>query len=315
MRFLVMLLVALLMSTGVRAAPDGKWGGTLTSFESENPLAGATFTVPAVLWEPAGTARGAVILVHGSGGWSDYREGALGQELARRGFVALAIDFFAPRGISATVERQGGALASHVAYEAFAAKRFLVGRGIAADRIAIVGFSLGGVVAHYTSDRSFFPERTDQFVASVAYYPGCILHPAAPQPVARMLFLLGEDDDWTGVEPCKATAREYTAAGGQAQVEVYPDASHAFDGHPAQLQPLRLPKAESYVDCQAVMDPDRGVTYRDQRFAFPTEDLGIVRALQKTCTRYGVSLRTNPDARQAAVSRTLEFLSRALAKE
>ena len=301
-------LLVVLFSAQTTALAVEKWGGTLTSFPSENPLAGRNFTVPAILWSPTGTPRGAAILVHGSGGWSEHREAVLGKFLAENGFLALAIDVFSPRGIAATVERQGGALASHVAYEAFSAQQFLVGMGIPRNKIAIVGFSLGGVVAYYTTDRSFFPERTDQFSASIAYYPGCILHPTNPQPVGRLFFLLGEADDWTGTESCKQLAEEYSRAGGSVKVKVYPDSPHDFNDDPRRLQMLYLPKAETYVNCQAPMNSDRVVLYRGKSFVFPREDLDIVREMQRTCTKYGASIWTNIKQKQEAAEDVLEFL-------
>lgn len=310
----ILFLVIWLMSSGSWASADEKWGGTLVSFKSENPLAGETFTVPAVLWKPSGAPLGAVILVHGSGGWSDYREGALGKLLAERGFIALAIDYFSPRGISATMERQGGALASHVALEAFAAKGFLISMGITSDKIAILGFSLGGVVAHYTSDRTFFPDRKDQFYASIAYYPGCILHPIKPQPISKLFFLLGDSDNWTGFESCKELARDYASAGGDVKLKVYEKSSHGFDDHPNLTQLTYLPKIETYVNCQAPINAERIVTFNGKKYDFPKEDLAVVRAMQRSCTKFGASIWTNTTAKQSATSDVVDFLMATIAK-
>lgn len=70
-------LVALVGCIGAficAAAGAQPHGGSAVSFDSPNAT-GAPVALRGVLYQPAGAAKGAFVLVHGSGGWSDPREG------------------------------------------------------------------------------------------------------------------------------------------------------------------------------------------------------------------------------------------------
>ena len=54
------------------------------------------------LRQPTEPTKGAAVLVHGSGGWSDYRESHYGWAHSAAGYAALAINTFGTRGIGET---------------------------------------------------------------------------------------------------------------------------------------------------------------------------------------------------------------------
>ena len=55
------------------------------------------------------------------------------------------------------------------------------------------------------------------------------------------------EDNWTPPQPCKELVTEINAIGGSANIEVYPNSFHSFDGP----QPLRLiPDAYSWANCK-----------------------------------------------------------------
>lgn len=58
-----------------------------TPFEGAKAVAiespGGASVLQGALWEPAGTAKAAVVIIHGSGGWSDAREGHYAGPCAR----------------------------------------------------------------------------------------------------------------------------------------------------------------------------------------------------------------------------------------
>ena len=49
------------------------------------------------------------------------------------------------------------------------------------------------------------------------------------QPIAPLLILIGEKDDWTPAEPCRRLAEGSRAAGYPVDIKIYPDAHHSFD--------------------------------------------------------------------------------------
>ena len=83
------------------------------------------------------------------GGYRDSNEGYVAAELRKAGFATLTYDSFAARGTTgAALQGSPGYLLPGVA-DAYAALRLLSGDPrIDADRIAIIGFSYGGEVAH-----------------------------------------------------------------------------------------------------------------------------------------------------------------------
>ena len=66
-------------------------GGLSVAFASPQPE-GVTLSIPAVLFRPTGAAKGAVVLVNATPGWSDFREGHYGRALSSAGYAVLAID-------------------------------------------------------------------------------------------------------------------------------------------------------------------------------------------------------------------------------
>ncbi len=118
----------------------------------------------------------AVIVVHTLGGYRDANEGYVAAELRKSGFATLTYDSFAARGTTgAALSGSPGYLPVGVA-DAYAALRLLSGEPrIDAERIAIIGFSYGGEVAHLTAFetlRSALNPGPGRFAAHVAFYPG-----------------------------------------------------------------------------------------------------------------------------------------------
>jgi dienelactone hydrolase len=179
----------------------------------------------------------AVIVVHGIGGYRDAHEGYVAAELRKGGFATLTYDSFAARGTTgAALQGSPGYLPIGVA-DAYAALRLLSGEPrIDAERIAIIGFSYGGEMAHLAALetlRSALNPGPGRFAAHVAFYPGgnygAIAEPGA-YTGAPVLMLLGEKDDnlpVTKIENYLAYAR---AAGAPAPIEtvIYPGAYHAW---------------------------------------------------------------------------------------
>ncbi len=185
----------------------------------------------AVLIRPAGEGpHPAVILLHGCGG-RDARAGALdprhadwAARLAGAGFVVLLPESFASRGqgpqcavrdrrILPWRERRADALGAR---DWLAARPF-----VRADGIALMGWSHGGSTVLAAAD-------APGFTGFVAFYPGCshALRAGSFAPAAPLLLLMGEADDWTPPEPCRALAER---AGPVVAYVGYPGAYHGFD--------------------------------------------------------------------------------------
>lgn len=286
-------------------------GGTDVRFTTQD-ASGNAVALNGHLWLPTGAAKGAVVLVHGSGGWSDFREGHRARALGAAGYAALAIDSFGPRGISHTTEDQAQISNLQMTRDAFAARRYLLGRGFPADRIAVMGTSKGGTVALYAADRSFLPEQVDRFAVAIAVSPGCTVRPRVPKPAGALFVALGDKDDYTGVKPCQDIAEAFRNAGGRVTVKVYAGAAHAFDGNPAYTTMVRLPLVENFMNCVAFIEDDGQVSFDGQRYA--PDDMTIVAAARKTCVRKGASVWTHPRQKEVVTRDAIDFLNEAFAR-
>jgi dienelactone hydrolase len=200
----------------------------------------ATVTVPATLSFPeeARDRYPAVVVVHSIAGYRDDNEGLYAAELRKAGFATLTYDGFAARGTTGlALSRSGPGLWPSGVADSYAALRLLAGHPrIDASRVAIVGFSYGGDVAHlaaFAGLRAALDPGQARFAAHVAYYPagvfGAIAEPAA-YTGSPVLMLLGERDDNLPVAKIENYLAYAKAAGSPAPIEIvtYSGAYHAW---------------------------------------------------------------------------------------
>lgn len=196
-------------------------------------------TISALFAMPAGNAPfPAVILLHGCGG-RDRANGTLlprheewAELLLAKGYAVLLPESFASRGKGSQCAVRERAILPWRERRADVegARDFLRARpGIAPARLALLGWSHGGSTVLASADLSGFS-------AFVAFYPGCgrALRRGGWAPVAPLLLLIGDADDWTPAAPCRALA---SAAGPRVTFVEYPGAYHDFD---APDLPVRL---------------------------------------------------------------------------
>jgi dienelactone hydrolase len=224
----------------------------------------ATITVAATLSFPdeARDRYPAVVLVHTLGGYRDANEGAYAAELRKTGFATLTYDGFAARGSTGlALSRSGPGLWASGVADAYAALRLLAGDPrIDASRIAIVGFSYGGEVAHlaaFAELRAVLDPGQARFAAHVAYYPagvfGAIAEPAA-YTGSPLLMLLGEKDDNLPVAKVESYLAYAKTAGSPAPIETvtYPGAYHAWTV-PAWTSLRFYPEYPSTKQCPLIL--------------------------------------------------------------
>ena len=184
----------------------------------------------------------AVVLAHGCSGlerntahrtvWRGLgRHAAL---LSENGYVTLILDSFGPRRISDGCQTGAKYYSlqvndAHAAFDHLASLPF-----VDAERIGLVGLSLGGGTALRLAQRGYTHHRKASgrgtYAALVAYYPWCEAAWAfsLDRPV---LILIGADDDWTPAPRCiglDALARKAVNRP-VLELKVYPDAHHSFD--------------------------------------------------------------------------------------
>lgn len=186
-------------------------------------------TIEAYLSKPDGNGPfPAVVYLHGCGGLSESTRHRVADLMTGWGYVVLAVDSFATRGIKQSCDqtstnRQG---------DAWGALRYLSSLGfIDPERIAIVGSSQGAIVglqiaSTHAVDLFAVPEK-QKFKALVAYYPRCSV--ASDQLTIPAVILIGELDDWTPASDCQRWMQGRADNGPSVKLVTYPGAYHAFD--------------------------------------------------------------------------------------
>ena len=232
---MVALLAALpVWGAGVNLAPAADRPPRLVEFESPLALAGPQ-ALQGYLRLPDGPGPSpAVVLLHGcGGGWRGIDE-RWGKLLAEWGYVTLTIDRFGSRGITNSCT---GGLPPQTLYDAYRALNFLVGQSsVDPDRVAVVGFSQGALLALLSVERSQIERSAkEKFRAAIGFYPPCL--GVKGNMTVPTLILIGELDDWTPAQECRNLAEgrddwgisREKGQGFPIEITVYPGAYHDFD--------------------------------------------------------------------------------------
>jgi dienelactone hydrolase len=210
---------------------------------------GSGVTLTGVLYRPEGSGPfAAVVALHGCGGLNG-RSGSLSarhadwaDRLVAAGFIVLFPDSFGSRGATGqqctTRDRVTRPSRERVG-DANAARTFLQARAdVKADAVSLLGWSNGGSTVLYTVAAAAPADGKPDFAKAVAFYPGCRVplergnwHTRLP-----LLILIGEADDWTAAEPCRALAN---AGGSSVSIVGYPGAYHDFDSPSRRLRERR----------------------------------------------------------------------------
>jgi dienelactone hydrolase len=213
---------------------------------------------PFTLSKPAGDGPfPAVVILHDCSGLGPRSSGMpwrWSTELTQRGYVTIWPDSFTPRtrpkGLC-TDPTPPGITSEQRAADAYAALAHLASLPfVDARRIAVMGGSHGGSgTLAAIVDSPANASRTDaRFAAAIALYPACgrsygawiverssgrrgpiTGYAGAFRPLAPLLILIGELDDWTPAEPCRRLAEAAKSAGYPVEIKVYPGAHHSFD--------------------------------------------------------------------------------------
>jgi dienelactone hydrolase len=226
---------------------------------------GALEQIPAELLKPDGPGPfPAVVIMHDCSGLGPRSSGApdrWAKELVTQGYVVVIPDSFTTRGHGAGVCTDPSPSRTEVnpfrrvrdAYAALAYVRTL--SYVDGSRVGLMGGSHGGMttlasmVAPESNKDLLAREKREGFAAAVALYPGCATRlgrwhadlSGVYQPVAPLLILVGENDDWTPAEPCQKLAEAAQKAGYPVTIKVYPGAHHSFDSNnPVRYVPTRV---------------------------------------------------------------------------
>jgi len=197
-------------------------------------------SIPIEVLRPEGAGPfPAVVMLHDCSGLGPRSSGSprrWGRLLVAEGYVVVIPDSFSTRGLADGVctnpdpkRREVGPQRRRAdAHAALAHARSLP--YVDGKRVGVMGGSHGGAATLATmAARLRTPQDGAPFAAGIALYPSCGRPQGTYAPLAPLLILAGELDDWTPADPCRALADSARAAGHPVSIKVYPQAHHAFD--------------------------------------------------------------------------------------
>jgi dienelactone hydrolase len=264
------------VSPELRAEP-ARYTGWLETIQT-TVRDGGTEQIPATVLKPPGDGPfAAVVVLHDCSGLGARSSGAplrWATLLAAQGYVAIVPDSFSTRGFpdgictapEDTVPQLRRVALTQRAYDAYAALAFLRNLSyLDGAHVGVIGGSHGGsstlaaMVTPVSDKAPLVEERRHGFAAGVALYPGCggqfgtwnvarasgdhgaiTDYSGVYRPIAPLMILVSELDDWTPAKPCEELAERAEAADYPVSIKVYPGAQHSFDSSaPTRFLPNR----------------------------------------------------------------------------
>lgn len=238
------------------------------------PTANGSVMLVGFLFTPSGNGpHPAIVMLHGRAGpYSSLAHGRYdattlskrhmewGEFWAQRGYVALLVDSFGPRGYAEGFPRgsyadRPDAVSEQTVrpFDAYGALKYLRGRkDVNPNRIGVQGWSNGGMTVLVTmSDQApgiTKPTATTGFRAALAEYPGCGMDAVKGEwrPYAPVLMLLGSADEEVSPKRCETFAKRAQKAGGPLEYHVFDGAEHNYDdpGKTKQSNPANATATE-----------------------------------------------------------------------
>jgi carboxymethylenebutenolidase len=252
------ILIAGMLSLGAQCQP-GRGAETVhfRSGDGQTDLIG-------YLFRPVGPGPYAVVvMLHGRGGpYSSlahgiYNAGTLskrhkfwGDFWASKGYVALLVDSFGPRGYwqgftKHSYEDRPSEVSEQTTrpLDAYGALAYLRARSdVVRDRIGLQGWSNGAMTVLATmSSRApgiSNPSPVNAFRAGLAFYPGCGMEAiqGAYVPYAPIQMFVGTADEEVSPKRCMAWEKRVSSAGGSIDLTAYDGAERDFDDPSASKQ-------------------------------------------------------------------------------
>ena len=215
-----------------------------TTFSARLPD-GTSVDIRGLLAKPEGNGPfPAVVLLHTCGGVRSHVSEDWPRFLVKEGYVTFTVDSFGSRGLGTCPNALVGPRASvsfsdrmhTLLADATGALDYLAARPfVRKDRIAVAGYSLGGMTIHFAL-MSAGPRSPggNSFVAAASFYGPCAIHPpgrAAPIEMKQLqasplplLEVIGEKDERIARD-CKALLPKDKSV----ELHILPGIYHAFD--------------------------------------------------------------------------------------
>ena len=277
-------------------------GGQFLRGEQGNPvvLAGE-LRIP----KPGTDKIPAVILMHTSSGIMAVHLDRWAQELNSIGLAAFLLDSASGRGMVNFATDPPNLTYLQLIVDAYRALDMLAKHPrIDANRIAIMGFSMGALPAVYSSSERFwkmYGSATVQFAAHIGVYGSCnTVFRAEEKLTGKPIRLFkGTADDFGLIEPCREYVSKLKQAGADIAMTEFPGAYHFYDW-PNLKEPVKIPQAPSRRNC--LMVEKEGGQVLDVKTGKPFDPA-------VSCTEKGGTVGYDEAATVATTAALKEFLT------
>ena len=258
----------------------------------------------------------AVVLLHSSWGFS-AQESFYANKFKQLGIAVFAIDSFTPRGVEKTSVDQSLVSSASMIKDAYQVLEYLhTDPKIKADKVAVMGFSKGGIVALYSAFNSVnlaINEHTQSFAAHIAYYPWCgiRLHDMSTTGMP-ILIQGGERDVITPVKKCQQLIEEELTEIDKQHIDIksHPKARHAFD-HPILARVPFMLALDAQVPALCDLRQDHSGTFTEMHSNISVTGDNIKSVLAACSTSNG-NAGSHRRAAKTALEITQTFLSQHL---
>ena len=231
------------------------------SFPSFDGAGNAPVVLSGYFFAAATAPAPAIAMFHGCGGAYE-KSGALSRRMHQYaelfnglGMHVLVVDSLTARYEKELCTQRTGTrrvTQANRRLDALGAIAYLADRAdVDAKRIGMIGWSNGGstVLSASNLHHRDVAAAVVKPAFAIAFYPGCESDlKRGYSPVAPLLMLVGQLDDWTPAAPCVALAKSVSEM--RPEIAVYPGAWHGFDSD----APVRLRK-----DVPNGVNPGQGV--------------------------------------------------------
>ncbi len=183
-----------------------------------------------------------VVMIHSSGGPSDFSSvteswrNDFKNQMLKNKIGIFEIDNFTGRGAKNTHTNQGKVSINAGELDALIAYKVLDKHPrVDANKLGVTGLSRGGMAANMVTEKKFSNVvlgEENYYLASLPMAPDCFniaFENPTPTP-AKILFLLGDEDDYTPAKHCVKYAEKIKKAGGDVKIIVKKGWHHGFYG-------------------------------------------------------------------------------------
>lgn len=172
----------------------------------------------------------AIVALHGCGGAFPARDSQWREIFLAAGHIVVFPDSFGSRGLKSQCRVHDRIATANGLrrLDALATATWLSAQiGVKPGGVVLLGWSDGGSTVLAAAEMR--PDTSAGLIRGmIAFYPGCSVAAGKSgwQPIANLMILIGEADDWTPAAPCRRLAGQ---VGAKLDYISYPGAYHDFD--------------------------------------------------------------------------------------